>query len=132
MGVSVEDQCATIRIPFLVQTPAQLKFLSVEPLLGRITRIPLRGIDWVIVGGESGPHARPLEKRWVEDIQRRCEKRNVPFFFKQWGKREFNSDSNDPTAAKTHPHHAKGGCQLNGGVYREMPTAPRMASGGVH
>jgi protein gp37 len=122
MGVSVEDQCATIRIPYLVRTPAKLKFLSVEPLLGRITRLSLRGIDWVIVGGESGPRARPLEKRWVEDIQRRCEKRNVPFFFKQWGKREFNSDQDDPTASKAHPHHAKGGCQLNGNLYRQMPT----------
>lgn len=121
MGVSVEDQQATLRIPCLVSTPAQLKFLSIEPLIGPITRLPLTGIDWVIVGGESGPGARPLNKVWVENIHDRCIKKKVSFFFKQWGKREFNANAHDPTIAKTHPHHAKGGCQLNGQIYREIP-----------
>ena len=124
MGVSIENQDATTRISYLVRTPAKTKFLSIEPLIGPINRLSLSGVDWVIVGGESGPRARPLEKRWVESIQQQCEKRSVPFFFKQWGKREFNSDPNDPTTSKEHPHHAKGGCQLNGNLYRQMPTSP--------
>jgi protein gp37 len=123
MGVSIENQDATSRVPYLVKTPAQLRFLSIEPLLGPIGRLSLKGIDWVIVGGESGPKARPLEKQWVEDIQRLCERRNVPFFFKQWGKTEFNADENDPTTSKKHPNHAKGGCQLNGQLYRQMPLS---------
>jgi protein gp37 len=123
MGVSVEDQKATLRIPYLVSTPARLKFLSIEPLIGPITRLPLTGIEWVIVGGESGPGARPLKKMWVENIHDRCIRQNVSFFFKQWGKREFNTDEYDPTIAKTHPDHAKGGCQLNGEIYRQIPQS---------
>jgi protein gp37 len=121
MGVSVEDQHATYRIPSLVSTPARLRFLSIEPLIGAITNLTLKRINWVIVGGESGPGARPLSKLWVENIHRQCVKQNVPFFFKQWGKPEFNADKNDPTIAKSHPNHAKGGCQLNGKIYRQLP-----------
>jgi protein gp37 len=121
MGVSVEDQSATMRIPYLAGTPARIKFLSIEPLIGPITRLPLRGVDWVIVGGESGPGARALDKQWVEDIHQLCINKDIPFFFKQWGKRSFNADPRDPTIANSHPQHAKGGCQLNGQVYRELP-----------
>jgi len=85
MGVSVESQKYTNRIHELVKVPAAVRFLSIEPLLGPIARLPLRGIDWVIVGGESGPGARPMERDWVTQIKRRCREMNVPFFFKQWG-----------------------------------------------
>jgi protein gp37 len=121
MGVSVENQATTNRIPHLLATDAHVKFLSIEPLIGEIRKLCLSGIDWVIVGGESGPGARTMAQAWVQRIQRACEKQRVPFFFKQWGRREFNSDENDPTISKIHPYHAKGGCQLNGRIYREMP-----------
>lgn len=85
MGVSVEDQDAVFRIDHLRETGAAIKFLSVEPLIGPIESINLACIDWVIVGGESGPGARPMEKNWVLDIKRQCEDSHVAFFFKQWG-----------------------------------------------
>ena len=85
MGVSVESQKYTDRIRDLVKVPAAVRFLSIEPLLGPISKLPLRGIDWVIVGGESGPKARPMKREWVVQIKRRCQEMNVPFFFKQWG-----------------------------------------------
>lgn len=84
-GVSVEDQKATFRIDHLRQTPAAIKFLSIEPLIGKITDLNLQGIDWVIVGGESGPKARPMEAEWVRYIRDQCLEQNVAFFFKQWG-----------------------------------------------
>lgn len=85
LGVSVENQEMTGRIKLLQQIPAALRFLSVEPLIGRISRLPLQGIGWVIVGGESGPGARPMNPDWVREIRNKCQKANVPFFFKQWG-----------------------------------------------
>jgi protein gp37 len=85
MGVSVESQEYTNRIHELVKVPAAVRFLSLEPLLGPISKLPLKGIDWVIVGGESGPKARPMEREWVVQIKRRCREMDVPFFFKQWG-----------------------------------------------
>ncbi len=85
MGVSVENANFTYRIDHLRQTQAQTKFLSIEPLLGPIPRIDLNGINWVIVGGESGPYARPMEKEWVIEIKNQCLTQKVPFFFKQWG-----------------------------------------------
>ena len=85
MGVSVESQEYTNRIHDLVKVPAAVRFLSVEPLLGPISKLPLRGIDWVIVGGESGPKARPMERDWVVQIKRRCRESEVPYIFKQWG-----------------------------------------------
>jgi protein gp37 len=85
-GVSVEDRRYGMpRIECLRSTPAVVHFLSIEPLLENLGRINLRGIDWVIVGGESGPQARPMDKSWVISILRQCEKAGVPFFFKQWG-----------------------------------------------
>ena len=87
MGVSVENQDYTHRINHLRQTDAHIKFLSLEPLIGALRHLDLDGIDWVIVGGESGPHARPMQKEWVIDIRNQCQKANIPFFFKQWGGR---------------------------------------------
>lgn len=85
MGVSVESSTVISRISHLVTVPSAVRFLSVEPLLGPIPALPLDGIDWVIVGGESGPHARPLDPSWVRDIRGQCSDASVPFFFKQWG-----------------------------------------------
>lgn len=85
MGVSVENKDYTYRIADLRKTDAQVKFLSLEPLLGPLKRMNLKGIDWAIVGGESGPGARPMDPDWVLDIRDQCEKAGVPFFFKQWG-----------------------------------------------
>jgi protein gp37 len=85
MGVTVEAADYLERIDHLRQTDAVIKFLSLEPLLGPIPNIDLAGIDWVIVGGESGPGARPIEIDWVRNIREQCLAQHVPFFFKQWG-----------------------------------------------
>jgi len=85
MGVSVENEQMLFRVENLRQTGAAVKFLSLEPLLGPLGRLKLDGIDWVIVGGESGPGARPMNPKWVSQILRVCQKAKVPFFFKQWG-----------------------------------------------
>jgi protein gp37 len=85
MGVSVENQDYTFRIDHLRQTGAQVRFLSLEPLLGPLSHVDWHEIHWVIVGGESGPRARPIHKKWVTDIRDECLAASVPFFFKQWG-----------------------------------------------
>ena len=85
LGVTVENKDAKERIDFLKRTDAKVKFLSCEPLVGDLGELNLEGIDWVIVGGESGPNARPMHPDWVRNIQKQCEKQNVAFFFKQWG-----------------------------------------------
>ena len=86
LGVSVEDRRYGLpRIDLLRQTPAAVRFLSIEPLLEDLGELDLGGIHWVIVGGESGPGARPMSKAWVTSIQQQCRKQRVPFFFKQWG-----------------------------------------------
>jgi len=85
MGVSVENEDYTFRIDDLRQTGAFIKFLSLEPLLGPLPNLSLHGIDWVIVGGESGPGARPMAEAWVVDIRDQCQATQIPFFFKQWG-----------------------------------------------
>ena len=85
MGVSVESADYLGRIDDLLSVPASVRFLSVEPLLGRIPDLPLDGIHWVIVGGESGPGARPMRATWVREIRSACRRARVPFFFKQWG-----------------------------------------------
>lgn len=103
-GVSVENQNYVYRIDFLRQVPAEIKFLSCEPLLSNL-RLNLENINWVIVGGESGPGARNMEEDWVISIQKQCEKANVAFFFKQWGG-VFKSQT---------------GRELNGKTYDEMP-----------
>lgn len=121
MGVSVENADYLHRVEALRRTGAHRKFISVEPLLGPITRLDLHGIDWVIVGGESGPGARPIDPAWVRAIHDGCRIQGVPFFFKQWGRAKHNPDPNDPTIAKAHPFHAKGGCRLDGAVIWEKP-----------
>ena len=85
LGTSVESTEYVHRIRTLQRIPAKIRFLSVEPLLGPIPRLPLSNIHWVIVGGESGPGARPMDERWVVQIRNRCVAADVPFFFKQWG-----------------------------------------------
>jgi protein gp37 len=85
MGVSVETEKYTFRIDHLRRTDVKVKFLSLEPLLGPLPDLKLDGINWAIVGGESGPGARSLDPAWVTDIRDQCQKAKVPFFFKQWG-----------------------------------------------
>ena len=85
MGVSVENKDYVHRIDDLRKTGAKIKFLSVEPLLGPLPKMKLKGINWVIVGVESGPGARPLEREWAVGVRDQCRKARVPFFFKQWG-----------------------------------------------
>lgn len=87
MGVSIEAAEYTFRADHLRTVPAAVKFLSLEPLLGPLPEIQFDGIDWVIVGGESGPNARPVQESWVVDIRDQCRNAQVPFFFKQWGGR---------------------------------------------
>ena len=84
-GVSVENQDYAHRIDLLRDTAAAVKFLSLEPLLGPLPNLNLEGIDWVIVGGESGPGARPMHPNWARDIRNQCLDAGVPFHFKQWG-----------------------------------------------
>jgi protein gp37 len=84
-GVSVEDGTKISRIRHLRDAPAGIRFLSIEPLIGPMGHLDLSGIDWVIVGGESGPGARPMLRAWVRDIRDQCKTARVPFFFKQWG-----------------------------------------------
>lgn len=105
MGVSVENELVKNRIGCLRSTKAQIKFLSLEPLLGQLPNLNLNGIDWVIVGGESGFKPRPMKKEWVIDIQQQCEKNDVAFFFKQWGGK----------------NKKQAGRLLNGRTYDEMP-----------
>ena len=85
MGVSVENNKFKFRIDDLRMVPSSVRFLSLEPLIGPIQNLDLIKIDWVIVGGESGPGARPMEKEWVLQIRKQCLAQGTPFFFKQWG-----------------------------------------------
>lgn len=85
LGASVENQKYVHRVNTLRRIPAAVRFLSCEPLIGPLPRLPLKGIHWVIVGGESGPRARPMERDWVVQIKAQCEDAGVAFFFKQWG-----------------------------------------------
>ncbi len=111
MGVSVEDARVQHRIDDLRAVPAAVRFLSCEPLIGPLDDLPLEGIDWVIVGGESGPGARPIKIEWIRSILRQCRRANVPFFFKQWG-----GVRKDLT-----------GRELDGRTYDEMPRRTAMA-----
>ncbi len=85
MGVSIENEDYVFRAEDLAKTGAHIRFLSIEPLLGPLHRLSLKGIDWVIVGGESGPGARPINPDWVRELRDRCQREGVAFFFKQWG-----------------------------------------------
>jgi protein gp37 len=113
MGVTVEKQAYDFRIEHLRRTGAAVKFLSLEPLLSPIFYINLDGIDWVIVGGESGPGARPMQKEWAIDIRNQCQDKGVPFFFKQWGG----------------VNKKKAGRELDGRFWNEVPAlkpAPQL------
>lgn len=114
LGVSVENQDYTWRIKPLQETPAQIRFLSVEPLLGPVDLAHpyLRGIHWVIVGGESGPRARPMNPVWARQIRTQCQKYQVSFFFKQWGAFNFKSQRVGKKAA---------GRILDGKTWNQMP-----------
>jgi len=85
IGVSVENEKVSFRIDDLRWVPASIRFLSLEPLLGPLPNLNLNNIDWVIVGGESGPKSRLIKEEWVHEIKAQCKDQNVPFFFKQWG-----------------------------------------------
>jgi protein gp37 len=111
MGVSVEDQDHTFRIDHLRRTGANVKFLSLEPLLGPISSLNLEAIDWVIVGGESGPRSRPMKESWVIDIRNQCQESKVPFFFKQWGG----------------TNKKRAGRELEGRTWDEMPSLLHMS-----
>lgn len=106
MGVSVENEKVKDRIDHLRNTNAYIKFLSLEPLLGPLPNLNLTYIDWVIVGGESGPKARPMKEEWVHDLKDQCKKAGVAFFFKQWGGKR----------------KSKTGRMLDGRTYDEMPV----------
>jgi protein gp37 len=106
MGVTVEDSTVTKRIDLLRKTGARVKFLSCEPLLTSLPEMNLEGIDWVIVGGESGRTPRPINEEWVIDIKEQCQKANVAFYFKQWGG----------------TNKKKNGSVLSGKLYKEMPV----------
>ncbi len=123
LGTSVENTHKDVisRIDYLSKTKAHTKFLSCEPLLAALPSMNLSNIDWVIAGGESGRGARKVEKDWILNIQKQCKVANVPFFFKQWGDKKFNPNPDDPTLVKGQENYAKGGCELDGKVYREMP-----------
>jgi len=110
MGVSVESEKYVCRIDDLRKTNAHVKFLSLEPLLGSLGKLNLRGIDWAIVGGESGPGARPVDPAWVTDLRDQCLMADVPFFFKQWGG----------------VHKKKAGRTLEGRTWDEMPVGAEL------
>lgn len=123
MGVSVENKETENRIESLVKSGAKHRFLSVEPLLEELSDLKLDGIEWVIVGGESGSKkARPIEKDWVLKIKKNCDEQNVLFFFKQWGKNRNNPSADDVTMDKEHSFYAKGGCMIDGEIYLANPT----------
>jgi len=111
MGVSVETAKYLWRVEQLRGVPAGVRFLSIEPLLGPIDGVNLEGIDWVIVGGESGPGARPMNPKWVRSIRDQCRRAGVPFFFKQWGGVQKN----------------RGGRALDGRTCDEMPAGSGRA-----
>lgn len=113
MGVTVENAETTWRIDSLRNVPAKVRFLSLEPLLSNLPNLDLTGIGWVIVGGESGPGARPMEEAWVLEIKRQCRESKTPFFFKQWGG----------------TNKKKTGRLLRGRLYDEMPSAARRTPG---
>jgi protein gp37 len=85
LGVSIEDKKNAVRLKHLRAAHASVKFVSFEPLLASVGEVDLTGINWAIVGGESGPHARPMEEKWALEIRDQCRKAKVAFFFKQWG-----------------------------------------------
>jgi len=115
-GVSVEDARATSRVAHLRSAPAGMRFLSIEPLIGPVGDIDLTSIDWVIVGGESGPGARPVRPDWVREVRDQCANQGVAFFFKQWGGLRPKS----------------GGRLLDGREWNDFPSGQASPSSGSH
>ena len=113
MGVSVESRKYLSRIDHLRETRARIKFLSLEPLLGPLGRLDLSGIDWVIVGGESGPKARPMDAAWAREIRDQCIEAKVAFFFKQWGGKR----------------KSRTGRELDGRTWDQFPPLEQMKDG---
>jgi protein gp37 len=111
-GVSTESEEYVYRIRLLRLVPAATRFVSVEPMLGRIKKLPLRGIHWVIVGGESGPNFRRIDPAWVQEVRDQCLSASVPFFFKQWGGLRPKS----------------GGRTLGGRTWDQSPRAPTLGA----
>lgn len=111
LGTSIEDDRHVFRARHLGSTPAAVRFLSLEPLLAPLPSLDLDGIDWVIVGGESGPGHRPVRAEWVRQLRDRCTKAGVPFFFKQWGG----------------PRPKDGGRELDGRTWDELPRREQVA-----
>lgn len=111
LGVSVGLQKYTFRIDYLRNTNCKTKFVSFEPLLGEIAYVDLSGIDQAIIGGESGPHARPMKKEWVYSLAKQIKNQNVALFFKQWGGNK-----------KCPCHESKGCCLIDGIEYKEYPV----------
>jgi protein gp37 len=107
MGVTAESPRQISRMHHLQMIPSAVRFVSMEPLLGSMGEFPVENIDWIIVGGESGPQARQIEKSWVIEIRNRCHRNDIPFFFKQWG--GFNRKET--------------GCLLDGKYYHQMPAS---------
>lgn len=114
MGTSVENQRYTNRVDILRKVPASIRFLSIEPLIGPIQRLPLEGIHWVIAGGESGPKARPMKMAWIREVRDHCIAAKVPFFFKQWG-------AFDETGVRR--SKKVNGRELDGRIWDELPIA---------
>lgn len=112
VGVTVEKSNRKNRIDELRKIPAKIRFLSCEPLLDDLEEIDLSGIDWIIVGGESGPKARPMQKNWVENIKRQADQHKIAFFFKQWGTWGVDGIKRNKTA---------NGKLLDGKVFQNMP-----------
>ncbi len=112
MGTSVENSAVTSRVRYLRETGANVKFLSVEPLIEDVGELDLRDIHWVIVGGESGPKARPMKPEWADAVRRQCVEQDVAFFFKQWG--GWGADGKRRAKSKN-------GRLLNGRTWDEMP-----------
>ena len=110
IGVSVENSDALFRIDDLINCPAKIKFVSFEPLIGPIADFIKEGLDWVIVGGESGPNARPMKRSWVTEIRDQCVNADIPFFFKQWGGTRRTDN----------------GRELDGRIWNEIPAIPNQ------
>jgi protein gp37 len=133
LGTSIESDRYTFRADHLRRTPAAVRFLSLEPLLGPLPSLDLTGIDWVIVGGESGPGARPMHPDWARDIRDRCIAAGVPFFFKQWGEHLPVDvfDAPDMVGGRAYKHEGRCAAVVRtpGGVTRTMQPGDRTGAG---
>jgi protein gp37 len=123
LGVTVENESVKSRIDVLKLIDASIRFLSIEPLIGDVGKLDLTGIHWVIVGGESGPNARPMNPDWPKSIQKQCQEQNVAFFFKQWG--TWGEDG------KKRSKHANGSL-LSGKQWKEEPKVVKLSGAAIY